>query len=373
MNDPVITFTAGGEELGRSDDTREILGSLALSVLLEGQSWKALAAAVARPPVRNLELTTVDGRVFDATVSPVPSGVAVFLREVTRYVVDAAALPEVQAELARRDEDLRLLADAMVELGATVDTHDLGDLTCRVVARYLGADCVELQTNESTFRHVERFAAGGKAHDRAADGMRPLETPVGRLGELRWWRPGGLTEAEEHGLTIITGRAAIGLEHAVLMNATEANALRDPLTGLLNRSGALQALGEIEGAYSIALLDVDDFKSVNDRFGQDEGDRVLQRLAQVLLQGRFGDVVARWGGEEFLVALPRCEPAGAASRLRRVLDRIQESVRAGVQPVTFSCGVARVTDEGLDRALADADRALYVAQQKGPGTIEVIG
>src|SRR5437764_895324 len=209
--------------------------------------------------------------------------------------------------------------------------------------------------------------SGGRPHDRAADGMLPLQTPMGRLGELRWWRPGALTEPEEQGLTIIGGRAAIGLEHAVLMDATEAKALRDPLTGLLNRAGALQALGEIEGQYSIALLDVDDFKAVNDRFGQDEGDRVLQRLAQVLLQGRFGDIVARWGGEEFLVALPRAEPEGAASRLRRVLERIQESVRAGVQPVTFTCGVAGVGDEGLDRARADADRARWMAKKQGPG------
>jgi diguanylate cyclase (GGDEF)-like protein len=371
MNDPVVTFTAGGEELGRSDDTVEQLGSLALSSLLEDNSWDVLTEAVARPPVQGLELLAVDGRVFDATVSIVPGGVAVFLRDVTRYAQDAAQLPEVEAELARRDEDLRILAEAMTDLGASVDVHELGDLTCRVVARYLGADCVELQTHESTFRHVERFAAEGRPHDRAPDGMLPLQTPLGRVGELRWWRPGGLSEPEEQGLAIIAGRASIGLEHAVLMDATEAKALRDPLTGLLNRAGALQALGEIPGQYAIALLDVDNFKSVNDSFGQDEGDRVLQRLAQVLLQGRFGDVVARWGGEEFLVALPSAEPEGAASRLRRVLERIQENVRAGVQPVTFSCGVAGVGDEGLDRALADADRALWMAKRDGPGTVRV--
>jgi diguanylate cyclase (GGDEF)-like protein len=280
-------------------------------------------------------------------------------------------LTELQAELARREEDLALLADAMVELGRSVDTHELGDATCRIVARYLGADCVELQTPESTYRHVERFAAGGQPHDRAADGMLPLETAIGRLGELRWWRTGALTEPEEQALVIIGSRAAIGLEHARLMDSTEVNALRDPLTGLLNRSGALHALSEISGPYSIALLDVDDFKSVNLRFGQEEGDRVLQRLAQVLLQGRFGDVVARWGGEEFLVALPNAPTEGAANRLRRVLDRIQEDVRAGVTPVTFSCGVAFVGPDGLDQALADADRALYFAKKKGPGNVEI--
>jgi len=190
------------------------------------------------------------------------------------------------------------------------------------------------------------------------------------VGALRWWRSHPLIEPEEQGLAVIAARAAIGIEHAILMDSTEASALRDPLTGLLNRAGALHALGEIRGPFSIALLDVDNFKVVNDRFGQAEGDRVLERLAQVLLQGRFGDVVARWGGEEFLVALPGAEPEGAANRLRRVLERIQDTVRSGVAHVTFSCGVASVGADGLDRALADADRALYMAKRDGPGTVK---
>src|SRR3954452_14185880 len=97
----------------------------------------------------------------------------------------ADRLTELEAELARRQEDLALLADATVELAGSVDTHELGDSTCRIVARYLGADCVEVQTSESTYRHVERFAAGGLPHDRPADGMLPLETAIGRVGELR--------------------------------------------------------------------------------------------------------------------------------------------------------------------------------------------
>ena len=274
-------------------------------------------------------------------------------------------LAEAEAELARRNEDLRMLADASRELAATVDTHELGDLTCRLVCRFLGADAVELQTAESTYRHVERHTID----DRGPEGFLPLQTAIGRVGALRWWRSHPLVEPEEQGLAVIAARAAIGIEHAILMDSTEASALRDPLTGLLNRAGALHALGEIRGPFSIALLDVDNFKVVNDRFGQAEGDRVLERLAQVLLQGRFGDVVARWGGEEFLVALPGAEPEGAANRLRRVLERIQETVRSGVAQVTFSCGVASVGPDGLDRALADADRALYMAKRDGPGTV----
>ena len=134
MNDPVVTFTAGGEELGRSDDTVELLGSAALHDLLDERSAEALRRAVAQPPAYGLELRALDGRVFDASVAIVPSGVAVFLRDVSRYVNIGSRLPEVEAELARREEDLQMLANAMTELGTTVDTHELGDLTCRVVA-----------------------------------------------------------------------------------------------------------------------------------------------------------------------------------------------------------------------------------------------
>src|SRR3954468_12571938 len=113
------------------------------------------------------------------------------------------------------------------ELGATVDTHELGDLTCRLVCRFLGADAVELQTAESTYRHVERHTI----EDRGPEGFLPLSTAIGRVGALRWWRSHPLGEAEEQGLAVIAGRAAIGIEHAILMDSTEASALRDPLTG----------------------------------------------------------------------------------------------------------------------------------------------
>ena len=259
------------------------------------------------------------------------------------------------------NEPVAFLHEASRTLGASTDTHELADLTCQLVQRLLGADAVEVQLAESSFRCGEA--------DGPADGLLPMETALGRVGDLRWWRRGPVDGPERLLLEIVADRAALGLEHALLLDATEAQAHRDALTGLLNRAGALHALMEITDSYAVALLDVDDFRSINERFGTDAGDRVLQRLAQVLMQGRFGDVVARWGGEEFLVALPKADLEGAASRLRRVLERVQESVRAGVQPVSFSCGIALVSAEGLDRGLADADRALWQAKRQGQGSL----
>ena len=260
------------------------------------------------------------------------------------------------------NDPVAFLHEASRTLGASTDTHELADLTCQLVQRLLGADAVEVQLAESSFRC-------GDAATGPADGLLPMETALGRVGDLRWWRTAPVNGPERQLLEILADRAALGLEHALLLDATEAQAHRDALTGLLNRAGALHALMEISDPYAVALLDVDDFRSINERFGTDAGDRVLQRLAQVLMQGRFGDVVARWGGEEFLVALPKADLEGAASRLRRVLERVQESVRAGVQPVSFSCGIALVSSEGLDRGLADADRALWQAKRQGAGSL----
>jgi diguanylate cyclase (GGDEF)-like protein len=365
VHDPVLTFDTSGNERRRSPEADDLLGEANAAAFFDPGSFRRLRQAVANPPRRGLELTAVDGRLFDATVvvSPEGDGVTVTLRDVSRYAEANARVAALTAELGRRTRDLRVLQEASAELAASTDIHELGDLTCRWVARFLEADVVELAMAESTFRYAEGVRQG------PADGMMPLETALGRVGELRWWRGSPLEDGETRSLAIIASRAAVGLEHGLLLDATEARAHRDAMTGLLNRAGALHALVEITGPYAVALLDVDHFKKINEEYGTEAGDRVLQRLAMVLMQGRFGDVVARWGGEEFLVALPGAELEGAASRMRRVLERVQESVRAGVQPVTFSCGIALVGDEGLDRGLADADRALYQAKQQGAGTV----
>jgi diguanylate cyclase (GGDEF)-like protein len=254
-------------------------------------------------------------------------------------------------------------------LRTATGTFELAELACHVVATYLGADAVEMETPEGDYRW------GTRQDSVPPTGMCPLETAIGQVGTLRWWgsQPATLDEEGRLGLELIADRIAIEFEHSRLLDATEARGLRDHLTGVLNRAGALHALSDLAAPWALALLDIDNFRAVNDKFGTDEGDRVLQRLAMVLMQGRFGDVVARWGGDEFLVALPGADGPGATNRLRRVLERVQETVRAGVQPVTFACGIALVDEDGLDRGLGRADQALFTAKRAGPGTIVTQG
>lgn len=147
-------------------------------------------------------------------------------------------------------------------------------------------------------------------------------------------------------------------------------AMTDPLTGLYNRRGFHEQsarVGAAEDQYAIAI-DIDHFKTINDRFGHDAGDLVLVRIADLLKQTcRDGDIISRFGGEEFIVLLPDSTRNGAmtmAERIRRVMAGATFS-RAG--HITISAGVAGLRECGGDREklLRMADQALYQAKQQG--------
>lgn len=151
---------------------------------------------------------------------------------------------------------------------------------------------------------------------------------------------------------------------------------RDVLTGLRNRRGFLEECAlymRSGGPTTIALIDLDHFKSINDRFGHDEGDRALQDFADRLVEEtRGGDVVARWGGEEFVVLLTGADQEAA----KRIIGRLRLSLHAQPvlridgDPLTFSCGLAPVSDHsGLHDAMQAADTALYASKRAGRDTV----
>lgn len=151
-----------------------------------------------------------------------------------------------------------------------------------------------------------------------------------------------------------------------------AQAHTDALTETANRRGMLQHIERVHGGvrdgdpdYVVLMVDVDHFKAINDELGHAGGDEVLQRVARRLREGlRAGDVVARWGGEEFCVLLPRTEPAAAL----RLAERLAQAVAADGSPrVTVSIGLARARAqaEGFEAVIRRADAALYQAKQAG--------
>jgi diguanylate cyclase (GGDEF)-like protein len=143
-------------------------------------------------------------------------------------------------------------------------------------------------------------------------------------------------------------------------------AVTDPLTGLFNRRGFAELLEQDPSARgTLALLDGDRFKQVNDQLGHAEGDRLLRSIADRLKdRTRSQDVAARWGGDEFVVFLKDM----SIDEARRVLKRVQLSLRRrpiarldGI-PVTFSAGYAEISAmsaEAIEAAVKEADREMY--------------
>jgi diguanylate cyclase len=158
-------------------------------------------------------------------------------------------------------------------------------------------------------------------------------------------------------------------------------ATRDELTGLTNRRAASQRMREElvlkerrsaqePSAFAVVLMDIDHFKRVNDTLGHAAGDEVLRRFASVAeSQVRTGELLARWGGEEFLLVLPGSSGHGALKAAERLRQRLARESFADLAPdvvVTFSAGVACCCDgDSLDDAVARADRALYDAKRSG--------
>jgi len=154
-------------------------------------------------------------------------------------------------------------------------------------------------------------------------------------------------------------------------------AQRDPLTGALNRRGlALRAATWHGTPVSVAALDVDHFKRINDDHGHALGDAVLQALAGLLLeQCRRDDVVVRLGGEEFLVVFPKAPLQVAETSAERLRSAIQAHPWAELAPglaVTVSIGLAEGFDAAhLERLIAEADSALYAAKRAGRNQVLV--
>jgi two-component system, cell cycle response regulator len=160
---------------------------------------------------------------------------------------------------------------------------------------------------------------------------------------------------------------------------------RDPLTELPNREGFSQAFARASSLaslafrerepLSVAIIDIDRFKSVNDLYGHSTGDAVLQKASAVISASlRASDLLARWGGEEFVVLLPHTDLSSARLALGKALKSLRAErfeSKAG-QPfgVTFSGGVTQVKPgESMEKVLIEADRLLFRAKALGRNQI----
>ncbi len=190
------------------------------------------------------------------------------------------------------------------------------------------------------------------------------------------------TDGERDLFAYLTNQASVSVENVDLHETVQRQAVTDELTGLFNHRRFQEVMtAEVERArrygheLGLIMLDIDNFKAVNDTYGHLQGDQVLREVARVLRQSSREpiDEPARYGGEEMAVALPQTDLEGAyqfAERVRRRIEALELPLldREGTLRVTASFGVASLaaadaTDK--DALVAAADGALYVAKRSG--------
>ncbi len=171
-------------------------------------------------------------------------------------------------------------------------------------------------------------------------------------------------------------RSALRMRQLVLMLAQKAQI--DGLTGLWNRayfdrrwSNETSRVKRCDGALSLALLDLDHFKTINDSYGHPAGDEVLQTFAQQMLQEiRQSDVACRYGGEEFAIIMPDTGPGHAVTVCERIRERLESTVwaRHPSRPLTVSVGLVGTSGPTLvtpKKWLERVDKLLYDAKSRG--------
>lgn len=337
-----------------------------------------------------------------------------------------AAQLEVAVAAARQQRDIaETLRAAMTELSTTLDpdtviaqllavvTHTLpADAACllrrdgaeAVVVAALGAgagpaaatagrrldigDSAVSALLDATTPLVGAAPGGGDGREMALGGLlghvgRWLAIPLATRGQaagvlvVASKQPGPFADAQVEIAAALAGQGVIAYDNARLFTQVQRLATIDELTGLSNRRQffdlarqqlrvAQRRRREVGGI----MIDIDQFKRINDTHGHAVGDEVIRTVAARLREvARTSDVLGRLGGEEFAVLTPEdgAQAASAGERLRRAIAAQPILTQAGPLDVTISVGVAHlaVVDEDLDDLLARADAALYRAKQHG--------
>ena len=349
---------------------------------------------------------------FSVRAVPYADGLLVFFRP-----MHAQPLIEAEARaLAAQDRALRKVATAVA---AGSDLDELVQAVASTTAELLGADAaglLRLEVNGTTARVVGAWSRGGPliaAGTRFPDidqlsvgpvllGRQPSvsmaypdgsDAALARLGyrcaiaaalrvEGRMWgalivasaMPAAFTDAHRQQLQHFAELLELAVSRIEDRQRLADEAARDSLTGLLNHRAFQERLAEeVQRAYrhnrplAVALIDVDEFKTVNDTFGHQQGDQLLTQLARSFReQARTEDITARLGGDEFALLLPDTSKEQAAVICQRLREAFAQVDTQPVPPVTLSVGITDLAD-GLtaDGMIRFADGALYWSKEHG--------
>lgn len=400
----------------------EAVGRPVAELIVPEEYHDELATMVARawpgvPTAGRFELRVErNGRHKDGRVFPVE--LAVTVAEIDGETVAHGLMHDItdrrlaERELQENVSDLAALAEAVGDLARSNLASEARAAICRAVVGIAGADAAGLMEPDPSgtglrttasegveivgdyvgftatagavraFTNREPYFTGDVASDRTVrrafyNGLGlvsvywvPILQSDEALGVMMigWRQPVDAPSPRvERLVRLLAAEAAVAIERAALLDRLERMAHTDDLTGLVNRRAWDQALErEVARArrehepLAVAMLDLDRFKSYNDRHGHQAGDRVLREAASAWRTVlRESDLLARYGGEEFAVALPGCD----LERAEDLVDRLREATPAGQ-----SCSAGLACWDGVesaDQLLGRADSALYDAKQAG--------
>ncbi|HEX2241639.1 MAG TPA: sensor domain-containing diguanylate cyclase, partial [Actinomycetota bacterium] len=372
----------------------------------------------------------------ELTISPVeegegPGSFHAFVRDISERRRAEEELRRANEELAHSVNELKnrhAAVSVLNEMGELLQTCNSNDELYEVVARFAqrlfpwGAGSLFMfSSSRDLASEVTRWGESpgdsdglgledcwalrrGRAHVVSRTGAAPrcahirgvpfvsFCVPVQSQGEVAgvlYLRDGGpeqqssLREADLEGALqlalTVSERLGVALTNLTLRQSLRAQSIHDPLTGVFNRRYMEETLDrELQRAsrhrigLGLIMVDIDHFKTYNDRHGHEAGDQILRAVGEFLaVRVRAGDIVCRYGGEEFVLILPDAS-------LEQTIERAEEIVRAvralevefrglALSSVTISAGVAAYPDHGTgkDSLLRASDRALYRAKEEG--------
>ncbi|GHB21942.1 GGDEF domain-containing protein [Salinicola rhizosphaerae] len=346
----------------------------------EDRQWRCYHIRQHRQPLRALQLK----------VTPLDGGHASEKR-VLVAISDITDVDSVSTQLPQSFSQLRRLIGTLPMGACIIDVEGYLRLANPAFCAFFGYTESELlnahfrkilpsaQYEEATLRHQASFSRGN-AQRRAVDVKL-------RDGKLRTVIVEDMICHKDDGqplrvvfLVDITERRNFERRLEEKNRRLEYLATRDELTGLHNRRFGLELLEQsVERSQrygervSVAMLDIDHFKTINDTYGHAVGDTVLQEFSQHLDQAlRTSDTLIRWGGEEFLLILPGIDRFAAQRTIDRLLHALrQQRLSTASLSVSFSAGVGEHRQESTDQLLEAVDSALYQAKSAGRNCVAI--
>jgi len=231
-----------------------------------------------------------------------------------------------------------------------------------------------------------RFSLEGEKIDKGFNSIiaTPLTTEDKVFGVLRLdsRKKSFYTQDDLRLLDVISDLASVALQNAILYERVSDLAITDGLTSLYVQKFFKERLSnetvrslKSGKSFSLALIDIDDFKEYNDKYGHTAGDLVLRRLSEIFRESlRAGDIAARYGGEEFALILLGRDKKSAVSvseSLRKKIENTSLVLRRQKTAVTVSIGIASCPDDSTlsEDLIRDADKRLYAAKEKGKNRV----